>query len=372
MKTLVRNFLIIAALASACIPARAQITITADDVNAKLTPGNIVHNIQDTTTISANIGTTGATAWDFSGLLADVTTNLASVDPATTPFFSFFPSATHALKTSLSGSIPGAPGPVSGDLYLYLVLGTDLLNPGQMGGGTVTVPGTGTFPGEIRFRNAPFDTTYALPSTLGTQWGSSYTSNDTIWIHNVPFLGDITLPGNPANHSLNYAVDAYGSMTIPGGSVHNALRIKKTDRGSGTIVGWIFLAKDGASVQLTPAEQADNGTIAVQRTSITWSPAFTTDVAESPAAPRTFTLAQNYPNPFNPSTTITYRLPEAADVTLEIYDQLGRTIAILEHGKKDAGEHHITFNGSGLSSGIYFYRLRADSFVQTRAMLLVK
>jgi hypothetical protein len=273
------------------------------------------------------------------------------------------------LKTSLTGTIQGFK--VSGDLYFYLALGTDLMTEGQMAGGRVDPDGS-NLPGEMRFRNAPFDTTYGLPSTLGSTWGSTYTSNDTFWVYNVPFIGTLEFPGTPDNYSYSFTVDAYGAMTIPGGSVHDALRIKKTDRGSGTIVGWIFLAKDGASVQLAPAEQTDNGTIAVARSSITWSPAFTTGVVEPPAAPRTFALAQNYPNPFNPTTTITYNLPEAADVILEVFDPLGRTIATLERGRMEPGEHHVAFNGSGLASGIYFYQLRADAFVQTRAMLLVK
>jgi hypothetical protein len=372
MNSLAKCSLMVFGITAACVQGRAQITITNDDVNAKLAAGNIIQNIQDTLTTSANIGAPGATSWDFSGLHAHMTTTLTSVDAATTPYISQFPGANHALKTSLSGNIPGAPGPVSGDLYLYLVVGTNLLSPGQMGGGTVELTGVGTFNGEIRFRNTPSDTTYALPSTLGSHWGSTYTSNDTIWIYGVPFIGTLEIDGTPADHSLSYDVDAYGPMTIPGGSVHEALRIKKTDRVSENILGWIFLAKDGASVQLATGDQVDNGTISVVRTSITWSPAFTTGVAEAPSEPRTFSLAQNYPNPFNPSTTIRFSLPSATDVTLQVFDPLGRTVATLADGKLEAGEHQVVFNGAGFASGVYFYRLTAGGFVQTKSMMIIK
>jgi len=79
-----------------------------------------------------------------------------------------------------------------------------------------------------------------------------------------------------------------------------------------------------------------------------------------------------YPNPFNPATTIRYTLPEVARVTLVIYDVLGRAVATLVAGEQAAGAHHVAFDGSGLSSGVYLYRLEAGSEVVSGKMLLLK
>ncbi|MCS6989206.1 MAG: T9SS type A sorting domain-containing protein [Chloroherpetonaceae bacterium] len=88
--------------------------------------------------------------------------------------------------------------------------------------------------------------------------------------------------------------------------------------------------------------------------------------------PKSFMLAQNYPNPFNPSTTIEYRLPSASDVTLEVFDALGRKVRTLVNERQGAGTHQVHFNAAGLASGTYFYKLRAGDNVETRKMLLVK
>jgi hypothetical protein len=88
--------------------------------------------------------------------------------------------------------------------------------------------------------------------------------------------------------------------------------------------------------------------------------------------PRGFFLAQNYPNPFNPSTTIRYELPKSGIVRLGVYDILGREVSLLVNEMKEAGSYRVEFDGSGLSSGVYFYRLTASDFVQTRKLLLVR
>jgi sugar lactone lactonase YvrE len=90
------------------------------------------------------------------------------------------------------------------------------------------------------------------------------------------------------------------------------------------------------------------------------------------ASPTVFTLSQNYPNPFNPSTTISYALPQAGNVTLKVYDVLGREVATLVNENKVAGSYAAMFNADKFSSGTYFYKLQAGNFAQTKKMLLVK
>lgn len=88
--------------------------------------------------------------------------------------------------------------------------------------------------------------------------------------------------------------------------------------------------------------------------------------------PEVFSLHQNYPNPFNPVTTIRYRLPEDAFVNLTIYDSLGRQVAKLVDGWRNAGTHQVTFDGSNLASGIYIFRLQAGDFNAGGKMVLMK
>ncbi len=88
--------------------------------------------------------------------------------------------------------------------------------------------------------------------------------------------------------------------------------------------------------------------------------------------PGAFTLRQNYPNPFNPSTTIRYEIPKQCHVTLKVYDLLGREVGMLVDEIEDPGFKSVVFDGSSLASGVYYYRLQAGSFNQSRKLLLVR
>lgn len=88
--------------------------------------------------------------------------------------------------------------------------------------------------------------------------------------------------------------------------------------------------------------------------------------------PGQFILRQNFPNPFNPSTTLSYFLPAAGEVSVRIYDIAGREVATILDQRQSAGEHQLSFNASGISSGPYFYRLQFEHKVQMKKMLLLK
>jgi tetratricopeptide (TPR) repeat protein len=100
--------------------------------------------------------------------------------------------------------------------------------------------------------------------------------------------------------------------------------------------------------------------------------ASTEKVSTKPTLPEKYELFQNYPNPFNPSTTISYDLPEASQVTIKIYDYIGREVMALLDGYKSAGRYQSTIDASNLGSGVYFYKLQAGSFTAVKKMLLVK
>ncbi len=96
--------------------------------------------------------------------------------------------------------------------------------------------------------------------------------------------------------------------------------------------------------------------------------------------PDVFALGQNYPNPFNPSTTIRYNIPtviasetkQSQLVTLKVYDVLGNEVATLVNEEKPAGSYEVKFNATGLSSGIYLYKIQSGNFVDTKKMTVIK
>jgi hypothetical protein len=93
---------------------------------------------------------------------------------------------------------------------------------------------------------------------------------------------------------------------------------------------------------------------------------------EPAGIPKSFSLSQNYPNPFNPNTKISFSIPAASDVSLVIYDAIGRVIETITKGTYAAGKYSVDFNASKLTSGIYFYRITAGDYNETKKMILVK
>jgi hypothetical protein len=120
--------------------------------------------------------------------------------------------------------------------------------------------------------------------------------------------------------------------------------------------------------------QANADAARAKAIAVGWVPASKTTEAQALRAevPESFHLGQNYPNPFNPTTMIRYDLPTDAHVSLKVYDVLGREILTLVDRDETAGQHQVVLNASGLSSGVYFYRLRAGGFTDTRRFLLLR
>lgn len=140
-------------------------------------------------------------------------------------------------------------------------------------------------------------------------------------------------------------------VTYPGsGTGFNELRDMTLDRDNN-----IYLTGEGANDYLTlKFSQTPAAVRSVER------------------VPTTFALHQNYPNPFNPTTTIQFDLPTASTVNLEVVDLLGREVAKIVDDKLSAGRYERTFDASLLASGVYFYRLEASEFVETRKMIIMR
>jgi len=85
-----------------------------------------------------------------------------------------------------------------------------------------------------------------------------------------------------------------------------------------------------------------------------------------------YSLKQNYPNPFNPITMISWQSPQSGRQTLKVYNILGKEVATLVNEFRSAGNYEVNFDAGNLSSGVYFYKLQAGSFVETKKMILVK
>ena len=98
----------------------------------------------------------------------------------------------------------------------------------------------------------------------------------------------------------------------------------------------------------------------------------TTDIRENSETPLSFNLQQNYPNPFNPTTRIEYSIPYAAEVIIAISDIMGKEVEVLVNEFKNPGNYSIQFDASELSSGVYFYQMKAGNYLSNKKLILLK
>ncbi|HSD64820.1 MAG TPA: T9SS type A sorting domain-containing protein [Ignavibacteriaceae bacterium] len=338
----------------------AQITITENDLQSYLTIGNVLSVLDDTSTTSLNIGGTGQTSWDFSGLSSDLQFTLSCVNPSTTPYGGHFPSATVSFfdTTLIQGYLLQS--------WVYFGVNNGLLQYGSVGEGSA-----GGFNITFISHNNPAAKNIIVPLTMGTNWSENYTATDTTLISPLPPNVSIT------NYHNEYAVDAYGNMTLPGGATVPALRVRLDSRSNGTeynrSIAYLFLTNNGTQISVDAADTTSPNTGVIPVKGISFINAGITDVRQANnTIPDNFNLEQNYPNPFNPTTQINYSIPSSQKVVLKVYDELGREVATLVNIEQPAGNYSADFNAAGLASGVYFYRLQAGNFIEMKKMILMK
>jgi hypothetical protein len=359
--------------------ALAQITISSADVAEWYVPGTKATRFFDTTQAKmVDIGDTGSTTWDFRSLLRDSSLTTTAVQPSPNQFPNEFPGATHAVQSNLSLAFEFGGGQISasGTAYQGYNLDGYMVDFGIKGSGLIL----GSIPGTVVWSKEPGDTLMKIPLMMGTQWGGTDSAITIIDVNSPPL---ITYYDRTAKfESSDNIVDAYGSLKLPDSTVQPALRIRRTSRVSGAVI-YTFQAKDGAFVQLTSYVPGAPLTGSIQAWNISWGKAITagaTAIASTELdVPEKYSLEQNYPNPFNPKTTIQYTVGGVrgqgigvSGVSLVVYDVLGREVAVLVNERKAPGTYEVRFDASSLSSGVYFYRLTAGDFVQTRKMVLAK
>ncbi|MDG5766355.1 DUF5060 domain-containing protein [Balneolales bacterium ANBcel1] len=183
---------------------------------------------------------------------------------------------------------------------------------------------------------------------------------------------------NGATDILLYVSDAEGRL-VPG--EENGYQVDVTLDGAGSLSATRVVTTDGYAVITYEPDPGAGGTVVITVEADGLEPAelvYRTATSAGPehldeAHPGRVELHGNYPNPFNASTVIQYALPEAGQVILNVYDALGREVRRLVDGYQEADTYSVTFDGTGLPSGLYIFRLRAPGYAdKSRAMLLVK
>jgi hypothetical protein len=179
------------------------------------------------------------------------------------------------------------------------------------------------------------------------------TGGDLFFVAAVFTLNGDTLAAGGFSTGTN--IDSYSEITFP-------VQYSGSGTPDNVIIIIAMTGPDGASPHLGSLFYFDDISLSEQVVA----------VDDNKNTPEEFRLEQNFPNPFNPSTSISYTIPERAEVVLKVYDILGKEAAILENSTKDAGTYNLKFDASALPSGIYMYTLKAGSYSLTKKMMLVR
>ncbi len=161
--------------------------------------------------------------------------------------------------------------------------------------------------------------------------------------------GQITVSGASTNY---VTVNPSNGSIQPGSSQTITLTLDAQNIQEGTYTGQVNISSNGGNI-----------TIPID---------YLVDVEKLTEIPIEFSLSQNYPNPFNPSTSIEFAVPRETNVSIKIYDMLGKEVATLLNEVKKQGTYKVIFDASTLASGVYVYRIETSEFVDTKKLILLK
>jgi len=205
------------------------------------------------------------------------------------------------------------------------------------------------------------------------------TNLDSATILNPPVLGQPndmltvgytrTLDMGAGRHAFDSTESNSDIVTVPAGTFTGCLRIREVTDSMGIVlrIDYLYYAPHVGSilnVRQFPSNQTHRSELI--------NYVVTSVNEDNSDVPKRFSLYQNYPNPFNPSTSISYQLPTQTHVTLKVFDVLGKEIATLVNSFEQPGYKSVNFNANNLVSGVYYYRLRAGNYIETKKLLLLR
>lgn len=351
------------ALSVLTFSARAQISVTSTDILGLLGKSQVFRS--DTTgSVPVNVGAAGAgQIWDFrTQIINGENLTIHYSLPQNTPFAQEFPQANFAQSIDYAGEFTGT-------YYSYSTVGVNAWT--QIGEAFISQ--------DTASVDTLSEALFPLPLQFNQTWTA--TTSDS--------FGDPVTFAIVVKTSAVESVDAWGTVRLPSGDM-SCLRIRSDDALiTALYMGGVLLQSDtSTSITYSWITKSHGGVVGITSEDDETNPNFTnassivllhateTAVDEHQATnemPDKFTLAQNHPNPFNPSTQISFALPSARKVTLKIFDLTGKEVAtLLQNEHKAPGVHQLMFDAAALSSGVYFYQLRAGEFVETKKMLLAR
>lgn len=342
----------------------AQVTITQSDISSQLAVGTSFNIHNDTSVTSVDIGSTGQNTWDFSGLTSDFIAQTSNINLSSAPENNTFAEATSV--THSTATIQG----ITINTWTYHKIESD-----KVSGYGFHIESSGMFSTSNTSTYSPAETVYKLPLNFGDSWTDTGTR---VMKNDVAGFAD----SSTEDYTITKTVDAWGTLKMPDGTVESVLRVRVENEFTSTVMGspqttynifYEFISENGLYMEINPANnsQPSSGVTDIEDASWHYGTG-ATGVKNNYEIATKFTLKQNYPNPFNPTTNIEYSIPKTSNVTLKVYDVLGNEVATLVDNKLSAGVYNVKFDGSNLSSGIYFYTLSSGNFLQTKKLMLVR
>jgi len=232
---------------------------------------------------------------------------------------------------------------------------------------TVTGNNSGNGNATINFEVDQYTSTNSRSGTISIDYSSGskvFSINQTGCSYSVSPDSQIVPPAGG-----NYEISVNSESICEWQATENIDWIEITNGQSGVGSGMVnyYVSSNSFSSERTGTITIKNNVFIVKQLGVT-----TSVNIDKPGLPTEFNLAQNYPNPFNPSTEINYSIPQVSFVSIKVYDILGREIRTLVNEEKFVGYYEVNFDASSLSSGVYFYRLQAGKFSDSKKFILMK